>query len=309
MYDIGVFHIVSIKRVHDTSSASAAFRVTINDYSIKHNVYNPKVYTNGIKAKPYRFYKQGTQIQDISKPILHNHQNHMTGSTVINTGKDNQRPNPSQFQQNRYRQSLRKGNNNRMWSIKPHTENQIESPLLSSASSDDNNKSHDSITCVPFNTRPVQLNACAVPYIPRTYNLYTALQHTQVCPSSILSGTYPYIPEMQPQVSQVQPHVPLMQPQQAQLMQPQNVPQLQQVPQMQRRCNNRYHRCNHNNYHRCNHYKYDRRNYKYHNSSHNYHRCNHNIPAQLNIPQWCTTIRIDNQRIEQYQQIHLFVIL
>ena len=237
MYDIGVFDIVSIKRVHDTSSASAAFHVTINDYSIKHNVYNPKVYTNGIKAKPYRFYKQGTQIQDISKPILHNHQNHMTGSTVNNTGKDNHRPNSSQFQQNRYRQSLRKGNNNRMWPIKPHTENQIESPLLSSASSDDNNKSHDSITCVPFNTRPVQLNACAVPYIPRTYNLYTALQHTQVCPSSIPSGTYPYIPEMQPQVSQVQPHVPLMQPQQAQLMQPQNVPQLQQVPQMQRRYN------------------------------------------------------------------------
>ena len=234
MYDIGVSDIVSIERVHDTSSASAAFRVTINDYSIKHNVYNPKVYTNGIKVKPYRLYKQGTQIQDISKPILHNHQNHMTGSTVNNTGKDNQRPNPSQFQKNRSRQSLRKGNNNRMWPIKPHTENQIESPLLSSASSDDNNKSHDSITCVPSNTRPVQLNACAVPYIPRTYNPYTALQHTQVCPSSIPSGTYPYIPEMQPQVSQVQPQVPLMQPQQAQLMQLQNVPQLQQVPQMQR---------------------------------------------------------------------------
>ena len=208
--------------------------MTINDNSIKHNVYNPKVYTNGIKVKPYRLYKLGTQIQVISKPILHNHQNHMTGSTVNNTGKDNQRPNPSQFQQNRSRQSLRKGNNNRMWPIKPHTENQIESPLLSSASSDDNNKSHDSITCVPSNTRPVQLNACAVPYIPRTYNPYTALQHTQVCPSSITSGTYPYIPEMQPQVSQVQPHVPLMQLQQAQLMQPQNVPQLQQVPQMQR---------------------------------------------------------------------------
>ena len=91
---------------------SAAFRVTINDYSIKHNVYNPKVYTNGIKVKPYRLYKQGTQIQDISKPILHNHRNHMTGSTVNNTGKDNQRPNPSQFQKSRSRQSLRKGNNN-----------------------------------------------------------------------------------------------------------------------------------------------------------------------------------------------------
>ena len=53
------------------------------------NYGNPKVYTNGIKVKPYRLYKQGTQIQDISKPILHNHQNHMTGSTVNNTGKDN----------------------------------------------------------------------------------------------------------------------------------------------------------------------------------------------------------------------------
>ena len=72
--------------------------IMYNNYSIKHNVYNPKVYTNGIKVKPYRLYKQGTQIQDISKPILHNHQNHMTGSTVNNTGKDNQRPNPSQFQ-------------------------------------------------------------------------------------------------------------------------------------------------------------------------------------------------------------------
>ena len=163
MYDIGVSDIVSIERVHNTSSVSAAFRVTINDYSIKHNVYNQKVYTNGIKVKPYRFYKQGSQIQDISKPNLHNHQNHMTGSTVNNTGKDNQRPNPSQFQQNRFRQSLRKGNNNRMWPIKPQTENQIESPLLSSSSSDDNNKSHDSITCVPSNTRPLQLNACAVP--------------------------------------------------------------------------------------------------------------------------------------------------
>ena len=174
MYDIGVSDIVSIERVHDTSSASAVSRVTINDYSIKHNVYNPKVYTNGIKAKPYRFYKQGTQIQDISKPILHNHQNHMTGSTVNNTGKDNQRPNPSQFQQNRSGQSLRKSNNNRMWPIKPQTENQIESPLLLSSASSDDNKSHDSITCAPSNTRPVQLNACAVPYIPRTYNPYTA---------------------------------------------------------------------------------------------------------------------------------------
>ena len=56
MYDIGVSDIVSIERVPDTSSASAAFRVKINDYSIKHNVglYNPKVYTNGIKVKPYR---------------------------------------------------------------------------------------------------------------------------------------------------------------------------------------------------------------------------------------------------------------
>ena len=98
----------------------------------------------------------------------------MTGNTVNNTGKDNQRPNPSQFQQNRSRQSLRKGNNNRMWPIKPHTENQIESLLLSSASSDDNNKSHDSITCVPSITRPVQMNACAVPYIPRTYIHRTA---------------------------------------------------------------------------------------------------------------------------------------
>ena len=51
-----------------------------------------------------------------------------------------------------------------MWPIKPHTENQIESPPLSLASSDDNNKSHDSITCVPSNTRPVQLDTCAVPY-------------------------------------------------------------------------------------------------------------------------------------------------
>ena len=73
MYDIGVSDIVSIERVHDTSSVSAAFRVTINDYSIKHNVYNPKVYTNGIKVKSYRLYKEGQQKQDMSKPILHNH--------------------------------------------------------------------------------------------------------------------------------------------------------------------------------------------------------------------------------------------
>ena len=52
MYDIGVSDIVSIERVHDTSSVSAAFHVTIHDYSIKHNVYNPKVYTKSRQAKP-----------------------------------------------------------------------------------------------------------------------------------------------------------------------------------------------------------------------------------------------------------------
>ena len=81
--------IVSMAQVHDTSSASAAFRVTINDYSIKNNVFNPEVYTNEIKAMPYRFYDQGTQNQDMSKPTPHNHQNHMTGITLY-TGKSSQ---------------------------------------------------------------------------------------------------------------------------------------------------------------------------------------------------------------------------
>ena len=67
MYDIGVTNIVTIARINNNSSTSASFRVTINDATMKHNVYNPKLYTKGITAKPFWFYSQGVLKADKSQ--------------------------------------------------------------------------------------------------------------------------------------------------------------------------------------------------------------------------------------------------
>ncbi len=51
---IGVTHIVSVTKLDDVDS-SVAFRVKINDDTIKHNVYNRTNFDNDIIVKPYKY--------------------------------------------------------------------------------------------------------------------------------------------------------------------------------------------------------------------------------------------------------------
>ena len=64
LIDIGVANIESIALITgNINSKSACFRVIITDESIKHNVYDPKRYTDGISVLPYRFYKGDKKLQ------------------------------------------------------------------------------------------------------------------------------------------------------------------------------------------------------------------------------------------------------
>ncbi len=59
LMDLGVQNIVSITNIpSNTPSDSVAFRVTINDSTIKHNVYNARNFSDGIIIKPFRFHEQ-----------------------------------------------------------------------------------------------------------------------------------------------------------------------------------------------------------------------------------------------------------
>ena len=64
LIDIGVANIESTALITgNINSKSACFRVIITDESIKHNVYDPKRYTDGISVLPYRFYKGDKKLQ------------------------------------------------------------------------------------------------------------------------------------------------------------------------------------------------------------------------------------------------------
>ena len=57
LMDLQVKHIVSIAKLTTNVPRVAAFRVTITDDTIKHNVFNPINFQQGIRIMPFRYYE------------------------------------------------------------------------------------------------------------------------------------------------------------------------------------------------------------------------------------------------------------
>lgn len=58
LMDIRVNSIISIHKLKIEKNTTSAFRVAIADDTIKHNVFNPLNFENGITIKPFRFYEE-----------------------------------------------------------------------------------------------------------------------------------------------------------------------------------------------------------------------------------------------------------
>ena len=67
--DLQVKHIVSIAKLTTNVPRVAAFRVTIADNTIKHNVFNPINFQQGIRIMPFRYY-ENVKAPDLAPPAL-----------------------------------------------------------------------------------------------------------------------------------------------------------------------------------------------------------------------------------------------
>ena len=183
MYDIGVTNIVTITRINNNTPTSASFRITINDASIKHNVYNPKLYTKGITAKPFRFYSQGvlkgdkaqssstTQSSKVTDRDHHNKRSRFTPTTqhaqhVPNTSTQHTGSNQVKFTAQRT----------------AHKQTSIETPDVLQRESQSRDTSQ-TVLHSP-NQQQMPLNAYAVPFVPPSYNYFQPPQQ-QMCNSNI----------------------------------------------------------------------------------------------------------------------------
>ena len=69
LMDPQVKHIVSIAKLTTNVPRVAAFRVTIADDTIKHNVFNPINFQQGIRIMPFRYY-ENVKAPDLAPPAL-----------------------------------------------------------------------------------------------------------------------------------------------------------------------------------------------------------------------------------------------
>ena len=160
LMDLGVSDIVSISRISDESSVSATFRITINDHSIKHNVYDRNRYKEGIKVIPYRFYKTDKMQPSVNS----NNRNHPIKHPQ--RSKDNRdNSNSSTWQPTR-------GNHTRSHN-RPHSN--YNSHV--NKTDYDNQQNQMNHVCPPRNTY-------VVPAIPQHYNPYSPLQYNNTAITS-----------------------------------------------------------------------------------------------------------------------------
>ena len=169
LMDLGVSDIVSISRISDESSVSATFRITINDHSIKHNVYDRNRYKEGIKVIPYRFYKTDKMQPSVNS----NNRNHQI--------KHPQRSRDNSDNSNSSTWQPTRGNHTRKSHNRPYSN--YNSHV--NKTNYDNQQNQMNHVCPPMNTY-------VVPAIPQHYNPYSPLQYnnTAITPTQTVNA-YP----------------------------------------------------------------------------------------------------------------------
>ena len=113
--DVDVFSIVNISKL-EGDPGTASFHTVINDDTIKHIVYEPANFHNGIIVKPFRDYKRKAscklrvtdhmQQRDSTQSVtLQNSRDRQEISRVNNTWKDQHRNIPGKITQRYQKQS------------------------------------------------------------------------------------------------------------------------------------------------------------------------------------------------------------